>query len=667
MNKKYIKPRIYTERSGVLEDILSENTSSNSNQTVLHQDLLSKERLLVLGEPGYGKSRLLKELLFDFEGEEKSCCFLGLKYCGTDLVSYIKQESAKKRRKNKIPVSKIKFYATESFQLKNDPNIVLILDALDEVSETYVIDLLEDIVDLVEEYSEITLIISCRTKHLQKLGQDDKLSDFTKFEFVKIASFDAARIIDYLVSNSISKEIQALSKNELEKKLEDAHLVSSSFRTYWRKNETLKVPRYLEMFTSLIDSDGLEKTMKLGRSELFDRFIEKRLRLESDKGRRESHAYKEKVSLVKQALERLALLMEIQRVNTISMDNFSIFIHKTEHTLLHQLDLSVIVNRTILKSTYEELEFDNTEFQEFLAAKAITRFENSKQVAFNLAIEKSIGGVYHTWTNVLNHLIELNSKLLFPFIELAIHIRDKNLLHLVGYPNDDYFKKNEEERSQIFNNILSYCKYRTEWLDESVAYALSSYFIPYIHHLQLLSDLQDLKIPEEHPHKGNILVIMEYVLAREILNESEKEKWKSVLLKRLRLPFEEEHGYIITHVIDVLKEILSIQKLDEVLENHKESKRILGTLVRVLQEKDVNHPLSVERKLDYFFFNKRMQDSTSFVVLLTKKQAFITLYEYLNNRYINKQLINYGFKLGGHGLNQFIQNLSILGMKTLKT
>ncbi len=87
-------------------------------------------------------------------------------------------------------------------------------------------------------------------------------------------------------------------------------------------------------------------------------------------------------AITKRLLEKLALTMEVYQSTTISKDEFMTFLDELQSDLklgaLAQLSLQKFFDKSLLKDNHESIEFENTEFQEYLAAKEITRFSDPK-------------------------------------------------------------------------------------------------------------------------------------------------------------------------------------------------------------------------------------------------------------------------------------------------
>ena len=87
----YVAPYIHISTEGNLKQFLDrkENVSTNFfNQSIDWKRLNIETHLFILGEPGYGKTRLLKELYEEFINEEKECCRVDLKAVEGKLTEF---------------------------------------------------------------------------------------------------------------------------------------------------------------------------------------------------------------------------------------------------------------------------------------------------------------------------------------------------------------------------------------------------------------------------------------------------------------------------------------------------------------------------------------------------------------------------------------------------
>jgi hypothetical protein len=179
----------------------------------------------------------------------------------------------------------------------------------------------------------------------------------------------------------------------------------------------IQIPRYLYYLENFLKQKGLDAASKVSRNELFDYFIYSKLEHEDKK------LNSDKKAITKRVLEKIALTMEIYQTNTLSKDDLMTFFDELKSDLkmvaLSQIDLEIFYECSLLKNNIDSIEFDNTEFQEYLAAKEISRFPDPSQAAFDFAVDPDAKEIYSTWYNTLTFLIDMEPELLEQMVEFS--------------------------------------------------------------------------------------------------------------------------------------------------------------------------------------------------------------------------------------------------------
>lgn len=65
-------------------------------------------------------------------------------------------------------------------------------------------------------------------------------------------------------------------------------------------------------------------------------------------------------------------------------------------------------NDALLKANDQTIEFDNTEFQEYLAALEVSKLTDASRSLFKLAIDPVLKEIYPSWFNALTFFVDLN-------------------------------------------------------------------------------------------------------------------------------------------------------------------------------------------------------------------------------------------------------------------
>lgn len=479
-------------------------------------DLISTKRAFLLGEPGYGKSRLLQEIVKRTEKKPQfQCCLIDLKKVSGTIEEFIKKKSTKR-------VSRKTHQFSSNFTLKNEEKIIICLDALDEVNQSNFLDIVDSIIDFATTYDKVQLIISCRTHHLLRNKED---FEELPFEVVEIFSFSIAQTAEFL--KKACPALNNFTKEYIYEKLNTAKLIK-----YNNRRDTIATPRYLTYFAVLVEKHGLDKILTYSRSKLFEEFINNRIKEEEKKKAQIGQSYSSKIGIVKRVLEKLALVMELQRVNTITKEDFDTFLEDTSSSLLNQLDIEVFFDGTILNDKGDFIEFDNTEFQEYLAAKAIVELGNPEHTIYDVAIEPFLEKIYPSWRDVIPYLIEIKSSLLLPLLELAKRLKDSTLFFLIGYADMNYFSQRKAEKDKIFELIFQFYITKKSLFDFNLEDSLAPFYNHRKHQSLLITAIKasNLNDYDVETFRTNVAILLAKLFQnKNLFSKEEKKHWKSIL------------------------------------------------------------------------------------------------------------------------------------------
>jgi len=525
-NSNYIEPYFATHNSYTLKDFFQERNDPE-NMINFHPiskiDLINKQYLFVLGEPGFGKSRLLKEL-FEEKKMNGSCAFIDIKSAKDGIISLLTNPN-KQNEGNSIFQDKLKFKLSPNFELKNSKKVAIFLDALDEVHTDIIPTFIDEVRKIQKSYPKISIFVSCRSHHINRY--EDHLKD-SDFDCCIIAPLTLQQAVQFIKLNC--KELSNLSDYELSNKIKRYYSPNS---IHSEKRCPLNTPRYLEIFIKLIDSNmTFDAIIQLNRSELFDLFINERLNKESGKRISDQKSYKQKIPYIKQAFQRIALALEIQRENKISKDDLASFEMDANINLSNQIPLEVFYDGTLLKDNGDYLEFDNTEFQEYLASKALLQIGKLEQTIFDIAIDQKLKLVYESWINVLGFLVEQNPSILVPLVKLGCREQNPNLFFLIFYPNHQELET--QLKNEVFLSIINYLIKHKKWFWNNITNALSLYFVPDLHNDNLFK-----LVNQEYDHEQDLVRILIADLLNNFLQKGislssqQTEDWKNYYLDRI--------------------------------------------------------------------------------------------------------------------------------------
>ncbi len=406
---------------------------------------------MIVAEPGYGKTRLLKEIVLRSKEKSKQAFFMDAK-----KIKNLSIEEILKRCKylsdkgiSEEGLQKKAQFKTVENDFENNVDTIVCIDALDEVAVSDLYELLEKIEEFTENNSDIKIFLSCRTHHLKKINFDFTILDF---KFIHLNPFGYTQIEQFL-ENSLGQNIDFKSICQKSKMSNLINFVS--------------IPRYLYYFSELLKEGSLNEVINMSRSNMFEHFVYRKLDKELQKS-----TPKSQIDLLKRILEKLAFIMKIDGVSKITKDELITVFDKMDSNfsqIAFRDDLmQKLYDRSLIKDNVETVEFENQEFLDYLSAKELARFEKVEQVLFDVAIEPHILAVYPSWFYVLPFIFELQPNM----VEIFIDFLNKNSSRVLSA---EYFqtlldiepeKISMESKSKIFDMVFDYYTTHTRWLDK---------------------------------------------------------------------------------------------------------------------------------------------------------------------------------------------------------
>ncbi len=440
------------------------------------EDMAQGKRNLVIGEPGAGKTELLKKIQEHFDSTNHATAFISLRQ--SDAIDQIDSFLKKKTKARKI----------------------LFLDALDEVQSSRFPEILQKISEVSGKYPELPIFLSARLVFISKYA-----ASFPAYRFIVVPPFTERQVREYLTASGRSKE--------------DIEILLNRVTSFNHKIRVIQVPRYLSFLDEFLKEKGVDAAAKISRNELFEYFIYSKL--ESEK-----KLSPEKRLITKRILEKLALTMEIYQTNVISEDELMSFFDELKSDLknaaLSQMDMSVFYQNSLLKVSQEgleKIEFENTEFQEYLAAKEMTRFSDPSRAAFNFTADPQTHEIYPTWFNALTFLVDMQPDLLGQLIEFS-GMRAEDILKVVDGGFITFLSRIDPRsiplasRKQMFLEVFSYYQRTLQWMPwELFSLLFSSYDESIEVILKEWVTKADLKGgAKRYIPLGNVAHIVEYLL-----------------------------------------------------------------------------------------------------------------------------------------------------------
>lgn len=400
-------------------------------------DLAQGKRNLIVGEPGIGKTLLLRKIKSHLEEGGFTAELVNLRQ--TDAIDQIDQ----------------------FLDRKVDASKALLFDALDEVRSSSFPAVLRKIEEVSQKYPDLPIYLSSRWVFIIRY-----VNSFPAYRFITISPFTQGQVREYLLAAGHPEaDIDALLYRVM---------------SFGHHTLIIQIPRYLYYLEDFLSKKGLLDAKEVSRNDLFEYFIYSKLDLEQKKINADTRA------IIKRVLEKLALTMEIYQTNVISKDELMTFFDDLKSDLklvaLSQISLDTFFDCSLLKNNIDSVEFENTEFQEYLAAKEITRFSNPGKAAFQFAVDPDAQEIYPTWFNALTFLVDMKKELLEQLVEFSgmrgvgFKVVDEGFLNFLGRirPQD----LSDSLKRRLFADIITYHTKTKQWLPGQLTSALSIFFSP---------------------------------------------------------------------------------------------------------------------------------------------------------------------------------------------
>ncbi|MBX7227711.1 MAG: NACHT domain-containing protein [Chitinophagales bacterium] len=516
----YINPA-YKDYDNVEEFLKKGNEEYHhfNSRLLQFEDLEVQTNVLIIGEPGIGKSELLRRH-FDYLDKKKiPVCILDLKMLKfysnpeRDLDNFfevaIDQINRSQNYADKLNL------VVNNFVLTDKKKRTLILDGLDEIDSEYFDVIFKETIKLNNKYDNLNIIVSCRSHYVKKY---EILFSNTKFGVISILPFTYSQIGEFLQD--------ILDFDTFHKAFKNHSLIS-----FWGKNTFLNTPRYLKYFKELINTIGLEKTIGLSRYEIIEKVIYYRIEGEVNrlKLKRKNGSYN--IELIIQVLEKVALVLEIQESNIISKEDFSQFFLDSNLSLHNEISLTQLQQNTILKDLDKNIQFENTEFQEYLAAKQISRTSKYEQIFYDLTIDENINEFKHRWLNVLTYLVEMKPEFLLPIIKLGKKNDDSNLFQVLRFIKEENI--NDDTKTSIFEIIWEYFNKHKLWIDIDIDKFVSNFGKNSILEISGSILKNSALNQSNYVEVGNALIVISRLFEENMVDKDDVLKIKSNLINYL--------------------------------------------------------------------------------------------------------------------------------------
>ena len=351
----YIIPQIIKYQN--IDDLLENNNQSRSlfesGENLSLDKLLQENFVCIVGEPGIGKSRLVEEIKNHFSNKPL--------YHST--ASHFKSKS--------VP----------------EDSEYCIIDALDEVEGNLFFSTLQAIKEYKAAHLETKVLFTCRTHYVASYAKH--FASCTGLIYVELCRLKDEDVME--VVNRCSETTKA-------------NVTKSA-----KLKDILAIPRYLTFLIEYEEQKG--DISNIG--DLFEFIVGRSIQNAVNARHKENDNESIKI-LIQRVLEKVAFIMEISRKDQISKDELYTILDEVKGNMTQMLvtnfDLLFFESR-ILKDTNGTLQFENTELQEYLAAKELCRQDNVESVLYDVAVQKDLKHIYPNWYDVIPHISYTEDKI----------------------------------------------------------------------------------------------------------------------------------------------------------------------------------------------------------------------------------------------------------------
>ena len=360
----YIIPQIIKYQN--VDDLLENNDRGrslfNEGKYLSIEELFQNNFVCVVGEPGIGKTRLVDEI------------------------------------KNQFP-TRLHHCTASKYSIESIPEDIdyCIIDALDEVEGKVFYSTLLLIKKYKEGHPDVKVLFTCRKHYVASYAKH--FSSCKGLLFIELCR---------LSNNDVMEIVNGCSE-----------MIRTNVAKSTKLKELLTIPRYL---TFLLEHEK-QKGSCSNIGELFEFIISNSIQTDINKSqynnnRQKNTKRRKRIDLqdninegsrilIQRVLEKVAFIMEISRKDQISKDELYTILDEIKGNMAQMLvvnfDLLYFESR-ILKDTNGILQFENTELQEYLAAKELCRQDNIESVLYDVAVQKDLKHIYPNWYDVIPHI-----------------------------------------------------------------------------------------------------------------------------------------------------------------------------------------------------------------------------------------------------------------------
>lgn len=378
----------------------------NQERRLWEEVVRKNPKLMVLGKPGAGKTTLLQYIAVhcdevDFQSKLIPV-FISLKTLAENarsvdeisLIRYIR----KKYCRSQVSEQELEV-------LLDNGRLLFLLDGLDEVIEDKIQVFVQEINQLIDEYGNNRVIVSCRKEH-----QAYKSRAFGKFILCKVADFEKLQIEEFIknwftdVTVNNTKERTSKSNQLIEKlkKLKNK-----------RVRELADTPLLLHLICLIYKEKG---DLPSTRVELYKEGVDLLL----EKWNQFNQRVQVDVIALRQAIRRIAVITFEQGKSEFNEKEILPLIQKS-HCKLSDIE---VTSGLLIRKTWNNYNFSHQTFQEYLLSEEL--------------LDEQDG-----WKQLLTHLSESRWREVFFMVLAQLELADK-LIQLMKQQIDGLLADDEK-------------------------------------------------------------------------------------------------------------------------------------------------------------------------------------------------------------------------------
>ena len=520
------------------DDLLNSQKDARYSRFLKEDHIQSKEnifefmsktkRILVVSEPGYGKTRLLQEFQGYSKNLDKQVIFIDLKLF------------AKEKALETFIIEQAKLQGISLTGLADEINLILCFDALDEIKQDAFSELVMQAKLLFENYRDIKVIFSCRLLFYKKYPV---FEDYN-FTYMSMNDFDFEQVREYL------KDILTEDNKKIFSNAEIDAIIQDFKEPNWES--IILIPRYLEKF---VEFRKVRPTEKPTGSSLYDFFINERLEIEDSKRGAQDRM------IIRRVLEKIALVMEIYQKNEISKDELLSIMEDIHSQMtgnfLDMGKLQILFEHSLWKDYGNTISYEDHTIQEYLASCELLRVGGQKHL-YDFVVDPLLKEIHPSWFGTLGFCVDQDTKLLESLIDFGQRdigkVFESEEYHRF-LTKVDVSKLLSEQKTRIFKKVFGQYQKEKIWIDWDIARRLALFFEVSLNDYlkSWLKESVSRKEPEMDKNflRGNVAQILGFIIGKDLLDEKSKMFWKKIFIEFIN--DENLNGVLQRHALFALK------------------------------------------------------------------------------------------------------------------